>query len=46
MGGLWHGGNAHAIHEYYVIEGNEKVYGMAGSEKGFATILYNYAGLS
>ena len=46
MGGLGHGGKAHAIDEYYVIDGNENVYGMAGSEKGFATILYNYAGLS
>ena len=46
MGGLGHGGRAHAIDEYFVIEGNDKVYGLAGAEKGFATILYNYAGLS
>ena len=46
MGGLGHGGRAHAIDEYFVIEGNDKVYGLAGAEKGFATILYNYAGIS
>jgi acetylornithine deacetylase/succinyl-diaminopimelate desuccinylase-like protein len=43
-GGLGHGGRAHAIDEYYVIEGAGKVYGMAGAEKGHATVLYNYAG--
>ena len=43
-GGLGHGGRAHAIDEYYVIEGAGKVYGLAGAEKGQATILYNFAG--
>ncbi|MBM3926604.1 MAG: M20/M25/M40 family metallo-hydrolase [SAR202 cluster bacterium] len=46
MGGLGHGGRAHAIDEFFVIEGNDKVYGLAGAEKGFATILYNFAGLN
>jgi acetylornithine deacetylase/succinyl-diaminopimelate desuccinylase-like protein len=38
------GGNAHAANEYWVIEGAEKVYGMAGAEKSVATVLYNFAG--
>ncbi len=42
-GGAGHGGRAHAANEYWVIEGAGKVYGMAGAEKSFATILYNYA---
>jgi len=46
MGGLGHGSRAHAIDEYYVIEGNDKVFGLTGAEKGFAAILYNYAGLN
>ena len=45
-GGLGHGGRAHAIDEYYVIEGAGKVYGLAGAEKGHATVLYNYSGLT
>jgi acetylornithine deacetylase/succinyl-diaminopimelate desuccinylase-like protein len=40
------GGNAHAANEFWVIEGAEKVYGMAGAEKSVATVLYNYAGLN
>ncbi|HWF83385.1 MAG TPA: M20/M25/M40 family metallo-hydrolase [Vicinamibacterales bacterium] len=44
MGGVGHGGNAHAANEYYVIEGAGKVYGMAGAEKAAATIIYNFAG--
>jgi acetylornithine deacetylase/succinyl-diaminopimelate desuccinylase-like protein len=39
-----HGGNAHAANEYFVIEGAGRVYGIAGSEKSVATVLYNYAG--
>jgi len=38
------GGNAHAANEFWVIEGAEKTYGMAGAEKSVATFLYNYAG--
>ncbi len=44
MGALGHGGGAHMIDEYYVIEGAGKVYGLAGAEKGYACTLYNYAG--
>jgi hypothetical protein len=33
----------HAANEYYVIEGAGEIYGMAGAEKSFATILYSYA---
>jgi acetylornithine deacetylase/succinyl-diaminopimelate desuccinylase-like protein len=40
------GGNAHAANEFWVIEGAEKVYGMAGAEKSVATVLYNFAGLN
>jgi hypothetical protein len=29
--------------EYYVIEGNDKVSGLADAEKWFATLLYEYA---
>jgi acetylornithine deacetylase/succinyl-diaminopimelate desuccinylase-like protein len=45
---LGHGGRAHSPNEYYVIEGTNgrhgRVYGLAGTEKSIATILYNYAG--
>jgi len=40
------GGNAHAANEFWVIEGAEKIYGMAGAEKSVATVLYNFAGLN
>ena len=40
------GGRAHAANEFYVIEGAGDTYGMAGSEKSIATVLYNYAGLN
>jgi acetylornithine deacetylase/succinyl-diaminopimelate desuccinylase-like protein len=40
------GGNAHAANEFWVIEGAEKTYGMAGAEKSVATVLYNFAGLN
>lgn len=43
-GGIGHGGRAHAIDEYYVIEGAGKVHGLAGAEKANATVLYYYAG--
>lgn len=45
-GGAGLGGMAHAANEYYVIEGAGKIYGMAGAEKAFATVLYNYAHLA
>jgi acetylornithine deacetylase/succinyl-diaminopimelate desuccinylase-like protein len=41
---LGHGARAHAINEFYVIEGAGKVHGLAGAEKSMASILYNYAG--
>ena len=41
--GIGYGGGAHAANEYYVIEGKDKVYGMAGAEKFVAASLYNYA---
>jgi len=41
--GLGHGGRAHAPDEYFIIEGNEKVAGLARCEKSFATILDTYA---
>jgi acetylornithine deacetylase/succinyl-diaminopimelate desuccinylase-like protein len=43
-GGAGLGGRAHAANEYYVIEGAGKVYGMAGAEKGVATLVYAFAG--
>jgi acetylornithine deacetylase/succinyl-diaminopimelate desuccinylase-like protein len=46
MGALGHGGRAHAIDEFYVIEGNDTIYGLAGVEKGYVTTLYEYAGLT
>lgn len=42
-GMLGHGTRAHSPDEYFVIEGNEKVHGLAGCEKSFASILYRYA---
>jgi len=42
-GSLGHGGRAHAINEYYVIEGQGKVFGLAGAEKSHVSNLYNYA---
>jgi acetylornithine deacetylase/succinyl-diaminopimelate desuccinylase-like protein len=40
------GGGAHAANEFYVIEGANKSYGMAGAEKSVALTLYNFAGLN
>lgn len=40
------GGRAHAANEFYVIEGAGNTYGLAGTEKSIATVLYNYAGLN
>jgi acetylornithine deacetylase/succinyl-diaminopimelate desuccinylase-like protein len=45
--GLGHGVGAHLGPEYYVIHGDgKKIYGYAGAIKGYATFLYNYAGLN
>lgn len=43
--GLGHGARAHAPDEYFVIEGNEKVAGLAGCEKSYVTILDELAKL-
>ena len=45
-GAVGMGGRAHAANEFFVIEGADKTYGMAGAEKSVATVLYNYAGLN
>lgn len=42
-GGLGHGGRAHAPDEYFVIEGNKRVAGLAGCEKSYVAILDAYA---
>jgi acetylornithine deacetylase/succinyl-diaminopimelate desuccinylase-like protein len=42
-GGLGHGGRAHSVDEYFVIEGNDKVAGLAACEKSIVDILYAYA---
>jgi acetylornithine deacetylase/succinyl-diaminopimelate desuccinylase-like protein len=43
IGGLGHGGRAHSPDEYLVIEGNEQVAGLAGMEKSYVSILYQYS---
>jgi acetylornithine deacetylase/succinyl-diaminopimelate desuccinylase-like protein len=45
-GQVGNSGRAHAANEFYVIEGAGKTYGLAGAEKSFATVIYNYAGLN
>jgi acetylornithine deacetylase/succinyl-diaminopimelate desuccinylase-like protein len=42
-GGVGNGGRAHAANEYWVIEGAEKSYGLAGAEKSIVSEIYNYA---
>lgn len=42
-GGLGHGSRAHAVDEYFVIDGNDKVAGLADCEKSMVDILYAYA---
>lgn len=42
-GSVGHGGRAHAIDEYLVIDGHGRVYGLDGMEKSYATVLYYYA---
>jgi acetylornithine deacetylase/succinyl-diaminopimelate desuccinylase-like protein len=41
--GLGSGGRAHSPDEYFVIEGNSKVAGLAGCEKSYVVILDSYA---
>jgi len=42
-GGVGYGGRAHAANEYWLIEGADKTYGMAGAEKSIVDELMNYA---
>ena len=41
-GMLGHGTRAHSPDEYFVVEGNGKVLGLAECEKSFASVLYRY----
>ncbi len=41
--GIGHGGRAHAPDEYYVVEGDGKIAGLADCEKFFCDVLYEYA---
>jgi len=41
--GIGHGARAHAPDEYYVIEGNERVKGLADAEKFYVWLLSKYA---
>jgi acetylornithine deacetylase/succinyl-diaminopimelate desuccinylase-like protein len=43
-GMLGHGARSHSPDEYFVIEGNDKVFGLAGCEKSFVSTIYNYSG--
>jgi hypothetical protein len=43
MGGLGHGGRAHAPDEYLVVEDTEKIGGLATLEKSYVVILDNLA---
>jgi acetylornithine deacetylase/succinyl-diaminopimelate desuccinylase-like protein len=42
-GGVGHGGRAHTSNEYLVVDGNDKVRGLADLEKSFVTLLYEFA---
>jgi len=42
-GGVGYGGRAHAANEYWLIEGADKTYGIAGAEKSIVDELLNYA---
>jgi hypothetical protein len=42
-GGLGHGGRAHAVDEYLIIVGNERVAGLVKMEQSIVDILYAYA---
>jgi acetylornithine deacetylase/succinyl-diaminopimelate desuccinylase-like protein len=41
--GLGHGARAHAPDEYYVVEGNDKVKGLAETEKFYVSLLIHYS---
>ncbi|MDQ3654815.1 MAG: M20/M25/M40 family metallo-hydrolase [Chloroflexota bacterium] len=41
--GLGHGGRAHSPDEYFVLDGNETVFGLAACEKSYAAMLFHYA---
>ena len=43
-GGAGYGAGSHANNEFYVIEGAGQVYGLAGAEKSFATVVYGFGG--
>jgi hypothetical protein len=46
LGGIGHGGGFHAVDEFYVIDGNDQVCGLADAEKGYATVICNFADLA
>ena len=41
--GLGHGGRAHSPDEYFLLDGNDRVAGLAGCEKSYAAILSQFA---
>jgi acetylornithine deacetylase/succinyl-diaminopimelate desuccinylase-like protein len=43
VAGLGHGGRAHSPDEYFALDGNSTVAGLAGCEKSYAAILFAYA---
>ena len=43
VAGLGHGGRAHSPDEYFVLDGNDQIAGLAGCEKSYAAILYRFA---
>jgi acetylornithine deacetylase/succinyl-diaminopimelate desuccinylase-like protein len=43
VAGLGHGGRAHSPDEYFVLDGNDRVAGLAGCEKSYAAMLFRYA---
>jgi acetylornithine deacetylase/succinyl-diaminopimelate desuccinylase-like protein len=45
VGGLGHGGRAHGPDEYFVLDGNARIRGLAGCEQSFAAMLFAYRDL-
>jgi acetylornithine deacetylase/succinyl-diaminopimelate desuccinylase-like protein len=43
VAGLGHGGRAHSPDEYFVLDGNDQIAGLAGCEKSYAAILFRFA---
>ena len=41
--GLGHGGRAHSPDEYFVLDGNNHVVGLAGCQKSYAAMLFQFA---